>query len=292
VSLAEPEAQQALLAWGVPRLRDLPWRRTRDPWGVLVSEVMLQQTQALRVVPRWHSFLDRFPTPRACASAPLGDVLREWQGLGYPRRAANLHRAAGAMVERCSGRVPSTLSDLLALPGIGPYTARAVLAFAFEADAAVVDTNVARVLARSEGARLSAKAAQAAADAALPDGEAWAWNQSMIDLGAAVCRPVAPSCDTCPIEPWCTWAAAGRPAPDPAVGSAHVSRSQAPFDGSDRQARGRLLARLASGSLTDSEVPDACGLGHDHVRATAVLTSLVADGLVARLDDGSLTLPN
>jgi A/G-specific adenine glycosylase len=292
VSLAEAEAQQALLAWGVPRLRDLPWRHTRDPWGVLVSEVMLQQTQALRVVPRWRSFLARFPTPVACAAAALGDVLREWQGLGYPRRAANLHGSAGAMVERFGGRVPATLADLMALPGIGPYTARAVLAFAFEENAAVVDTNVARVLARSEGARLTPKAAQAAADAALPAGEAWAWNQSMIDLGASTCRPETPRCDACPVERWCAWTAAARPEPDPAVGSAHVSRAQAPYDGSDRQARGRLLARLASGSLAEVEAGEAIGLGHDGPRAAAVVTSLVADGLVVRQADGSLALPS
>ena len=142
-----------LLAWGLPRLRDLPWRRTRDPWAVLVSEVMLQQTQVPRVIPKWQAFMAAYPATADCAAAPLGDVLRLWQGLGYPRRARNLH-AAAAQVEALGG-FPTTLDGLLALPGVGQYTARAVLAFAFEADAAVVDTNIARVHARVAGRRLT-----------------------------------------------------------------------------------------------------------------------------------------
>jgi A/G-specific adenine glycosylase len=179
----------AVLAWGAPRLRDLPWRHTRDPWKVLVSEVMLQQTQVARVIERWPRVLARFPTPRACARAPLADVLREWQGLGYPRRARNLHAAATAI--ESAGSFPSDLAGLLALPGVGPYTARAVQAFAFEADAAVVDTNIARVYARLAGRRLTAGEVQAHADAALPAGDAWVWNQCLMDLGALVCRPAA-----------------------------------------------------------------------------------------------------
>ena len=132
-----------MLTRGVPLLRELPWRRTRDPWSVLVSEVMLQQTQITRVIPKWIAFLEQFPTVADCAVADLGDVLRLWQGLGYPRRARNLHDAAREI--RQLGSFPDTLAGLCALPGIGAYTARAVLAFAFEADAAVVDTNIARV---------------------------------------------------------------------------------------------------------------------------------------------------
>ncbi|MEY2583375.1 MAG: A/G-specific adenine glycosylase, partial [Ilumatobacteraceae bacterium] len=151
-----------MLTWGLPRLRDLPWRRTRDPWAVLVSEVMLQQTQVSRAIPKWQEFMERFGSPSACAAAAVGDVLRLWQGLGYPRRAKNLHAAAVRITEL--GAFPCTLADLLQLPGVGQYTARAVLVFAFEQDAAVVDTNIARVLARVAGARLTARQAQEAAD--------------------------------------------------------------------------------------------------------------------------------
>src|SRR5262245_46563273 len=142
-----PIDSDAVLAWGMTRLRDLPWRATRDPWAILVAEVMLQQTQAARAVPKWHAFLDAFPTPPACAAASLGDVLRLWRGLGYPRRARNLRDAASMMVERHGGAVPTELSELLALPGVGRYTARAVRVFAFDRDDGLVDTNIARVLA-------------------------------------------------------------------------------------------------------------------------------------------------
>jgi A/G-specific adenine glycosylase len=266
-----------VLAWGVPQLRDLPWRAERDPWAILVAEVMLQQTQAERVVPKWHAFLDTYPDPAACASAPLGDVLRLWQGLGYPRRARNLRGAADLIVGQHSGAVPDDLDALLALPGVGAYTARAVLAFAFERDVGVVDTNIARVLARTAGERLTPKRAQAIADAVVPIGHGWIWNQVLMDLGAGICRP-APACERCPARASCAWRVAGRPDPDPAVGSAGVSARQARFDGSDRQARGRVLAAL-----------------HDHPRRASefdarILTTLVTDGLV-ELSDGIARLP-
>jgi A/G-specific adenine glycosylase len=262
----------AILAWGAPQLRDLPWRAVRDPWEILVAEVMLQQTQAERVVPKWTAFLDAYPDPPTCAAAPLGDVLRLWQGLGYPRRARNLRAAAEAVVERHHGRLPDDLDALIALPGIGPYTARAVLAFAFERDVAVVDTNIARILARVGGERLTPKRAQASADALVPEGHGWIWNQVLMDLGATLCRPT-PHCDRCPIADECSWHAAGHPDPDPAVGSAGVSTRQAPFDGSDRQARGRVLEALHDGPRPVSDF-DA-----------RILATLVADALVELRDD-------
>ncbi|MDQ3469987.1 MAG: A/G-specific adenine glycosylase, partial [Actinomycetota bacterium] len=197
-----------VLAWGGSRLRDLPWRATREPWAVLVAEVMLQQTQAHRVIPKWEVFLATFPTPADCAAATLGDVLRLWHGLGYPRRARNLHDAADVIVARHGGGVPDALDALVALPGIGPYTARAVLAFAFERDVAVVDTNIARVIARTAGYRLTARGVQQLADELVPAGDGWLWNQSLMDLGATVCRP-APRCAGCPVANRCTWHRAG-----------------------------------------------------------------------------------
>jgi len=240
------------------------------------------------VVPRYHSFLDQFPTAQACAAAPLGDVVRAWEGLGYNRRAVNLHRAAGRIAEH---GFPDTLGGLLALPGVGPYTARAVLAYAYEADAAVVDTNVARILARFGARRLTDKEAQAAADAFAPRGEAWAWNQAIMDLGAQRCRPGAPRCDGCPLARWCGWHRAGRPAPDPAVGSAHVSGGQPPFDGSDRQGRGRLVDALRRGPVAAADLAAAMGWPGDPDRAERVAVTLVADGLAAVDGAGTLSLP-
>ncbi len=277
--------QDAVLNWGVPQLRDLPWRRTRDPWAVLVSEVMLQQTQVDRVIPKWFAFMAAFATPGECAAAPLGDVLELWLGLGYPRRARSLHLAAQHIV--AAGEFPHTLDSLLALPGVGAYTARAVLAFAFESDAAVVDTNIARVFARVAGVALSAKQVQSAADEALAEGDAWAWNQCLMDLGALLCRPSNPRCDECPLESECAWRGEGA---DPAVGSAGVSGRQSRFEGSDRQGRGRLMKAVASGSVRAEDAADAMGWPGQSDRAARVAQSLVADGLLL-LDAGRYRHP-
>lgn len=274
----------AVLAWGAPRLRDLPWRRTRDPWAVLVSEVMLQQTQVARVVPRWEAFLERFPTAAACGAAPLGDVLREWQGLGYPRRARNLHATAQRVTEL--GAFPRDLAGLLELPGVGQYTARAVLAFAFQLDAAVVDTNIARVYARVAGERLTPKRVQAMADDACPSGDAWAWNQCLMDLGAVLCRPTNPGCGECPVRPMCAWA--GGNDLDPAIGSSGVSGKQARFEGSDRQARGRLMKALSAGPVDRAQVPTI--MRRDAAIATRLVDDLVTEGL-CRNAASTLTLP-
>ena len=287
-ALLTSAARRRLLAWGANAHRDLPWRATRDPWAVLVSEVMLQQTQVPRVVPRYRAFLDRFPTPAACAAAPVGDVVDEWAGLGYNRRAVALHRCATACVADHGGTLPDDLDALRALPGIGPYTARAVLAFAFERDVGVVDTNVGRVLARWAGRPLRPAEAQAAADALVPRGEGWAWNQAMFDLGAGVCRKRSPDCEACPVRRWCTWRSSGCPVPDPAVGSAGVSGGQSRFEGSDRQGRGRLVDALRGrGSVPPVELAAVAGWPEDPARARRVAEGLVADGLARWSTDGA-----
>ena len=279
-----------------PGLRDLPWRATRDPWAVLVSEVMLQQTQAGRVVGPFCRFVTRFPTPAACAAATLGEVVQAWAGLGYNRRAAQLHRAARLVVRDHGGVVPADLDALVALPGIGPYTARAVLAFAYERDHGVIDTNVRRVLARAvAGAPVGGGGEQVLADALVPAGRAWAWNQTLMEIGALVCGARVPACDACPLARRCTWrrdrrravAAGACPPPDPANPVPRQSR----FEGSDRQGRGRLVAALRRGPVPPTSLPAACGWPEDAPRAGRIAARLVAEGLARRRRGGVLVLP-
>lgn len=272
----------ALLEWADRARRDLPWRSTRDPWAVLVSEVMLQQTQVGRVEPRFLEFLSRWPQPSALAASELEEVLRAWSGLGYPRRARNLRAAAALMVERHDGRVPRALDELLALPGVGPYTARAVLAFAHEDPVGVVDTNVGRILARWTGDRLSPQRAQLLADQVVPPDASWRWNQGLMDLGASLCRPHNPTCDLCPVRSWCSWAGDSS-MPDPAVGSAATSRPQEAFEGSDRQARGRLLRALEAGPLPEAHAASAMEV--DAARARRLVSDLRRDGLISARDE-------
>lgn len=271
-----------LIGWWESERRDLPWRRTRDPWLVLVSEVMLQQTQVDRVLSYFEDFAERWPTPGRCAQAALSDVLAAWQGLGYPRRARNLWQAAAIITERHEGQVPAGLDELLALPGVGPYTARAVQAFAFGVDTGVVDTNVGRILARWSGRRLRVSEAQQLADELVLAGESWTWNQAMMDLGAQVCTKRDPGCDRCPVREWCAWAGAG---PDPADRSAGVSTPQAPFEGSDRQARGRLLAALSVAAIDGARATATMKLELDETRAQRLVEELISEGLITAEGD-------
>jgi A/G-specific adenine glycosylase len=243
------------------------------------------------VVPKYEAFLSQLPTVAACAAAPVGEVVRLWAGLGYNRRALNLHRCAVACVERFDGALPATLEELQSLPGIGPYTARAVLAFASEADVGVLDTNAARVVARVVGRRLGPKEAQAAADGLVPSGEGWAWNQAMLDLGATVCTKRVARCEACPVSSSCAWWIAGRPDPDPADGSFGVSGRQSTFEGSDRQGRGRLVDALRAGPVSAGSLAATMGWPDDPVRAERVAATLLADGLADVSPSGVWSLP-
>jgi A/G-specific adenine glycosylase len=255
---------------------------------VLVSEVMLQQTQVHRVLPKYLQFMSAFPTAQVCAGAPLGDLLTIWQGLGYPRRCRHLHEAAKLVVERHGGTVPDELDALLALPGVGDYTARAVMAFADHRDVAVVDTNIARVLARLTNEPLGKARVQALADSLVPSGRSWEWNQALMDLGATVCTARSPKCDECPIGVRCGWKTTG--GPDPAPGSALTSKPQARFEGSDRQARGRLMKTLVSNGVRRDDAAAVMGLGDDSRRAESLVQALLNEGLVVQVND-HLTLP-
>jgi A/G-specific adenine glycosylase len=242
-----------------------------------VAELALQQTQVARVMDRWPVLLERFPDPAACAAAPVAEVVRAWAGLGYNRRAVNLHRAAALVVDRHGGRMPATLPELLALPGVGPYTARAVLVFAFEVDVGVLDVNAVRVLSRVTGAPVD----QATADALVPPGQGWAWNQALLDLGATVCTRV-PDCDACPMATVCRWAVAGRPGPDPWV----RGRPQSRFAGSDRQGRGALVDALRAAPVPAARLAAVMGWPGDPARAERVAATLVSDGLAVRTPTG------
>ena len=272
----------ALLGWAAKSRRNLPWRSTRDPWAVLVSEVMLQQTQVSRAEVKYLEFLNYWPTPKDLARVKLSELLKFWTGLGYPRRARNLHQAAQQITNLHRGRVPRELDQLLQLPGVGPYTARAVMVFAFEKQLGVVDTNVGRLLARWCGNSLRPKAAQELADEIVAPGQSWDWNQGLFDLAATVCTKRNPRCRGCPVKSWCAWQGTGK---DPAEGSAGVSKRQQPFSGSNREARGRLLSALAQGSVEMSDAASVMGLLDEQCRVVQLVNDLRDEGLVASQGD-------
>lgn len=274
--------------WFAEHRRDLPWRaEDRTPWGVLVSEVMLQQTPVVRVEPRWREWMGRWPTPADLAEASPAEVLRAWDRLGYPRRALRLLECARTVVERHDGALPTQEAELLALPGVGSYTAAAVVAFAHGRRAVVLDTNVRRVLARTlEGEALpaphltSAETARAAQVVPDDDALASAWNAAVMELGALVCTARSPACETCPVRDQCAWRREGMPAD----GHAHRRRRQT-WHGTDRQVRGRVMAALRA---ADHPVPadHLAGTTPDAEQLRRVLAGLVTDGLVEPVVDG------
>ena len=282
-----------LLAWYERDARDLPWRRRgTSPWAVLVSEVMLQQTPVVRVLPAWTAWLERWPTPADLAADAPGEAVRMWARLGYPRRALRLHGCARELTERHGGRVPDDVDVLLTLPGVGSYTARAVAAFAFGQRQPVVDTNVRRVAARAvagqgDAGPPSVRRDLAAVEALLPEDPARAarFSVALMELGALVCVARTPRCGACPVADRCAWLAAGSPAyTGPTV---RLQR----FVGTDRQVRGRLLDVLRG---TDRPVgrPALELAWPEPVQRERALDSLVADGLVDPLPDGRFALPS
>ena len=278
---------EPILAWYDEHARELPWRSpAATPWSVMVSEFMLQQTPVARVLPVHEQWLATWPSPADLAAAPAGEAVRAWGRLGYPRRALRLHAAATAIVERHDGAVPGSYDDLLALPGIGDYTAAAIASFAFGRRHVVLDTNVRRVLARTvTGVELPApavtRAERVTAAELLPEDEPTAatWAVAVMELGALVCVAAAPRCGACPVANACAWRAAGYPAYD------GPPRRVQTWAGTDRQCRGRLLAVLRD---TEGAVPAARldAAWAEEAQRVRCLASLVADGLVVPTDTG------
>ncbi|MGN6811540.1 MAG: A/G-specific adenine glycosylase [Thermomicrobiales bacterium] len=292
-------AQSGLLAWYAAHRRDLPWRQTRDPYHILVSEMMLQQTQVPRVLPRYHAWLAQFPTLAALAAAPTADVLRAWSGLGYNSRAVRLQQVARLAVAQYNGRLPAAVDELRALPGIGDYTARAIACFAYEQDVPVLDTNVKRVLHRvfagpeAPRPRLTDRQLWALAERAVPAGQGYDWNQALMDFGATVCTARKPVCLVCPLRDCCLAM--------PAIGTAlaeqqrvrrHAARTGAaratPFTSTTRYYRGQTLRVLGTLAGGDSIALDDLGprvkpgyTAADRPWLHGLVSQLARDGLVA-----------
>jgi len=303
-AIAEVEAtrigalQAGLLGWYAANRRDLPWRQTRDPYRILLAEMMLQQTQVPRVLPRWHAWLERFPTLEALAAAPTADVLREWSGLGYNSRAVRLQAVARHVVAEYAGVLPRDVPTLLALPGIGEYTARAIACFAYEQDVPVLDTNVKRVLHRVllgpdvPKPLVSDRQLWALAERTVPTGRGYDWNQGLMDFGSLICTARKPACLICPLHPICRAA--------PQIGTALAEQQGArrragkgdapaaiPFTSTARFFRGQILRALGAQPANEGLLLDALGsqIKPDYTAAECpwlhgLVAALHRDGLV------------
>jgi A/G-specific adenine glycosylase len=302
----------SLLEWFADYGRDLPWRHTRDPYQIMVSEIMLQQTQVDRVVPKYRAFLELFPNLAALAAAPTAEVIRAWTGLGYNRRAVNMQRAAQAVLDTHGGQFPCEMAELLKLPGIGPYTAGAIACFAFEQDVAFIDTNIRRVVQRLfVGPEESAPAGEAQllaiARDAVPLGQGWAWNQAIMELGALICTAAAPACWRCPVQMHCRAYAARRAADEQLFSSESVpmpqrvrrvaERRESAYAGSNRFYRGRAIEALRQLGPGQTLALPALGRllkdgfsNDDMPWLRKLVDGLARDGLLA-LDDEQARLP-
>lgn len=301
----------ALLDWYRANARDLPWRRTRDPYRILVSEIMLQQTQVDRVIPKYHAFLEQFPTLEALAAASPGDVIRAWAGLGYNRRALNLQRTAQAVLRDHGGTFPKEPEALQKLPGLGPYTSGAVACFAFEQDVAFMDTNIRRVVRRAMvgpddmDPPPSERELLALANTAVPTNEGYTWNQAIMELGALVCTAARPRCMICPLRSHCAayaaWSEADtnifqQPLPVPRTKRAVAERAT-PYVASNRFYRGRLIAALRDAPADATLVLDDLGprlkddwTPDDAAWLVGVARGLANDGLIILEGEAGSTL--
>ncbi|MBP7971823.1 MAG: A/G-specific adenine glycosylase [Candidatus Nanopelagicales bacterium] len=281
------------ISWFAANARDLPWRNNGcSAWGVLVSEVMLQQTPVSRVIPAWNTWMSTWPQPADLAAATNADVIRAWDRLGYPRRALRLRAAAIVIRDEHGGDVPIEYEQLITLPGVGDYTAAAVAAFAHKQRAVVLDTNVRRVIARViEGQPMPASSAptkleRQMAEELLPDrpADAALWSVAVMELGALLCRPTSPACDACPLAQQCLWRQRGfPPAPE-------RKRASQGFEGTDRQVRGRIMAMLRA-RHDPVALDDLTSTCTDPIQRARALDGLVADGLVEPLAGGNFRLP-
>ena len=292
---AVADAHTRIIGWFDAHARDLPWRRDEcTPWGVMVSEFMLQQTPVARVLPVWTEWMRRWPTPADLAAEPSSEILRAWGRLGYPRRALRLHAAAQTIVVEHDGEVPNTAAELKALPGVGEYTSAAIACFAFDQPEVVVDTNIRRVHARAFSGRALPEKSLTRAEMSLatelmpadPE-QACQWNAATMELGALVCTARSPQCRLCPVSASCAWLAAGSP-------EAHYQPKGQSWAGTDRQLRGAIMALLRSHdggtALTAIRQRVEESLSPDDAQFDRCVSSLVADGLAERTGN-ELSLP-
>lgn len=277
-----PHIAAALNHWYRDNARDLPWRPHPSDWEVLTCEIMSQQTPLARVVPIWREWMERWPTPADLAQAARSEILTAWKHLGYPRRAIALHECARTIVARHGGVIPRSRADLLALPGIGPYTAAAIATFAFGQRTTVLDVNIRRVLARIFTATerpgpSPTRAEQQLAERVLPDSpdDAVRWNAALMEFGALICQARTPQCERCPISQWCQWRAAGYPS-----GKTPAPRTQK-WEGTDRQMRGKIMAEIRRrGAVPRAEILTYRTSANDPHQAKRALAGLLGDGLV------------
>jgi A/G-specific adenine glycosylase len=278
--------EEAIVNWFAANKRDLPWRNS-TPWGVVVSEFMLQQTPVVRVLPKWNEWMIRWPTPQDLASASTAEIITAWGRLGYPRRALRLHECAKIISNDFNGRVPDTEEELRGLPGIGDYTAAAIVAFAYDARSLVLDINIRRVFSRvldgEEAPKASLSNLERLARAGLiPVSNAHIWAAAPMELGALICTSRNPKCDECPLATMCQWKAAGYPQTD-------RPRRRQSWHGTDRQCRGVIVQALRENAALNKHELEK--LWHDSSQIERALATLIDDGLISFTESSLYTLP-